>query len=198
MADANTQGTEGTTNTPQGEGTAQTGSADQSGTSTFVPITSQEEFDERIKARIARVKATPPADYEDLKAKAAKWDEAQEASKSELEKAQGKAQKSAKEAADWKAKFEALQAEHERSGQVAAMAAKYGVDADLLAMMSGDVEEAAKLLKAKDDARPKFGSMHDGGEQTPPVESLDEALKKAKNADERIKIRAQYRAQHRQ
>ena len=40
----------------------------------FEPITSQEDFDTRIQARIARERAKIPADYEELKAKATQYD----------------------------------------------------------------------------------------------------------------------------
>ena len=53
----------------------------------FKAITSQEELDKLIGARINTVKSKF-ADYDDLKAKAAKFDEAEEANKSELQKAQ--------------------------------------------------------------------------------------------------------------
>lgn len=52
----------------------------------FDPITSQEEFDKRVSARIARERAKY-ADYSDLKAKASQFDEIQQAAKSETEKA---------------------------------------------------------------------------------------------------------------
>ena len=52
----------------------------------FTPIETQEKFDEAIKERLARERAKF-ADYDELKAKAAKFDEAEEARKSDLEKA---------------------------------------------------------------------------------------------------------------
>lgn len=54
---------------------------------TFVAPTNQEEFDRMVGARLARERAKF-ADYEDLKAKASKFDEVDAASKSELQKAQ--------------------------------------------------------------------------------------------------------------
>ena len=54
----------------------------------FEPITSQEQFDQAIKSRIERAQAKAAekfADYDELKAKAAKFDEA--AQMSDLEKA---------------------------------------------------------------------------------------------------------------
>lgn len=53
----------------------------------FKPITSQDELDRRLGERLGREKAKY-ADYEDLKAKAAKFDEVDAASKTELEKMQ--------------------------------------------------------------------------------------------------------------
>lgn len=53
----------------------------------FKPITSQEELNKLIGERIGKVKSQY-ADYDDLKAKASKYDEVEAASKSELEKAQ--------------------------------------------------------------------------------------------------------------
>jgi hypothetical protein len=54
---------------------------------------SQEDVDRIVKERVARAKATPPADYEDLKASAAKLAEIEEANKTELEKERDKAAK---------------------------------------------------------------------------------------------------------
>ena len=52
----------------------------------FTPIETQEKFDEMVKERLARERAKF-SDYDELKAKAAKFDEAEEARKSDLEKA---------------------------------------------------------------------------------------------------------------
>lgn len=53
------------------------------------PFTAEQQkiVDRIVQERVARVKATPPADYEDLKAKASKLDELEAQSKSELDKA---------------------------------------------------------------------------------------------------------------
>ena len=123
----------------------------------------QEEVNAIVEKRLARAKAEPPADYEELKAKAAKYDEAQEAAKSELTKAT--------EAADrWKAKYEELKAEGDRRAAIDAAAAEHKVDASMLARMSGDVEENAKFLAEKAEAEPKYGDMHDAGEKSVPAE----------------------------
>lgn len=59
-------------------------------TTEFEPITSQEQLDGILKGRLARERekvASKYADYDDLKAKAAKFDEAEAAGMSDLEKA---------------------------------------------------------------------------------------------------------------
>lgn len=196
MADEKTPATEGTT--PSEGGTTQTVAAAQSGGGEgFTPITSQEEFDKRIKARIDRVKNTPPADYDELKSKAAKYDELEDAKKSEIERIQEQATKAQKSAEEWQRKAEALEAQRKHEADVRAAASEYGVDADVLMRMGGDVAENAKFLQAKETARPKFGDMHDGGGSAAGTKTLDELLAAAKNADERIDIRAQWKADHR-
>lgn len=54
---------------------------------------SQAEVDRIVQDRLARAKATPPADYEELQASAAKLAEIEEANKTELEKERDKAAK---------------------------------------------------------------------------------------------------------
>ena len=119
----------------------------------------QEEVNAIVEKRVARVKAEPPADYEELKAKAAKYDEAQEAAKTELQKATESADK-------WKAKYEQLKAESDRKAAIEAAATEYKVDAAMLARMAGDVTENAKFLAEKAEAEPKYGDMHDAGEKS--------------------------------
>ena len=60
--------------------------ADVSEDTTFDPIGTQDEFDKRVSARIARERAKF-ADYADLKTKAAQLDEIQESAKTETQKA---------------------------------------------------------------------------------------------------------------
>lgn len=150
MADATTPNEEGTT--------TQTQSADGSGSgSGFAPITTQEEFDKRIKARIDRVKNTPPADYDELKAKAAKYDELEEANKSELEKAEGRAKKAEEE-------LTALKAEKARAEMVAAVAAKTGTPVEVVSMLTGETaEELEKQVERLAGTIPAFPTRHDDG-----------------------------------
>jgi hypothetical protein len=60
---------------------------DASADAEFKPITNQDELDRRVGERLARERQKF-ADYDDLKAKAAKFDEAQAASKTELQQLQ--------------------------------------------------------------------------------------------------------------
>ena len=185
------------TTTPMTEDTTQTGSADQSGKATEPKTFTQEQVDNIVRERLARAKATPPADYDELKAKAARLDEIEDAQKSELERITEQATKAQKDATEWQSKFEQLQAQRQRELDVRNAATTYGVDADVLMRMGGDVEENAKFLQGKEAARPKFGDMHDGGEQQKPAQSLDDALNGVTDQRERIRIRAEFNARKR-
>ena len=192
MADTTT-----TTEQMDGSTTKQTGTADPSGKATEAKTFTQEQVDSIVKERLARAKATPPADYDELKAKAARLDEIEDAQKSELERITEQATKAQESAKDWQSKYEQLEAQRQRELDVRKAAAEYGIDADVLMRMGGDVDENAKFLQGKEAARPKFGDMHDGGEQMAPAQSLDEALKGAKNSEERIRIREEFNARNR-
>ena len=184
------------TTTPNAEETTQTPTAEGSGSGNGPRTFTQADVDRIVQERLARAKSTPPADYDDLKAKAAKYDELAEANKSDLERANDAASRAKADADEWKAKFEALQAEQERMTSVQAMAAQYRVDAGTLSRMAGDVEDNAKYLAGVEAARPKFGSMSDGGEKQPPAQTLAEALKGVKSTAERIRIREEFNARN--
>lgn len=81
---------EGTQSNAAPEGASTDGNASSGATSTagdgFKPITSQDELNAAIADRIARER-NKFKDYSDLKAKAARLDELEQASKSEMEKA---------------------------------------------------------------------------------------------------------------
>lgn len=138
------------------ENTAQVENATQGATAEPERTFTQSEMDAIIGERLKRDRAKY-ADYDELKAKAAKFDEAEEASKSELQKA-------VEERDKYKAELDKLNAERERAEKVAKVAAEKGVDAALLARMSGDVEENAEFLAS----RPKYEAVHDGGEKKVP------------------------------
>ena len=125
---------------------------------------SQEKFNsvmasrlERQKAQLEKQFAEEHANYGEYKAKAARFDEIEEASKSELQKA-------VEELNKYKAMVEDMKAEKAKAEAVAKAAAEYGVDAEILTLMTGDVEENAKRLKSKLDAQPKHGAAPDNGE----------------------------------
>jgi hypothetical protein len=177
-----------TTATDAGNSTAQQtgGSQAAAGSRTFT----QEEVNSLLAKERRDTQAKYP-DYEDLKAKAAKLDELEEANRSDLEKAQA-------EAAKYKAKAEKYEADAKRAEDVAEMAGKYGVDAALLARMDGDVEDNAKFLKERGDAQQKYPSTYDGGSQGGGSGGVTaEDIKNAKSARERVRLRAQMNAQDR-
>lgn len=179
--------------TPEVEGKdTQTGSADQSGQQqpTEAKTFTQEQVNRMIQERLARHKSEPPADYEDLKAKAARLDELEAANKSDLEKANDAASKAKAKADEWKAKFEALQAEQERQQSVNEMAAKYGVDLGTLSRMGGDVEDNAKYLAGLEAARPKYPAIADDGESGKSTKTRAEILA-VKDTQERQRLIAE-------
>jgi len=148
MAEENTQATEGTEE--------QTAAAAQSGERTFT----QADVDQIVKERLRREREKH-ADYDQLKAKAAKYDEAEEAAKSDLQKATERADKLQKE-------LDGMRAAQQRQTLVAQVAKDMGVDAEILASMSGATEDEVKanaeLLKAKFAALPGYKSdPHDNG-----------------------------------
>ena len=113
----------------------------------------QAEMDAIIGDRLKRERAKY-ADYDELAQKAKAYDEAEEANKSELQKA-------VEERDKLKAELDKLEAERERAELVAKVAAEKGVDAALLSRMEGDVEENAEFLAS----RPKYEAVHDSGEK---------------------------------
>ncbi len=143
----------------------------------------QAEMDAIISDRLKRERAKY-ADYSELQAKAAKFDEAEEANKSELQKA-------VEERDALKARIDKLEADKAHADAVADAAAKYGVDAALLARMSGDVEENAAYLKQTMANAPKFGHVPDGGETKPPT-ITKESIEAIKDPVERVRTMAQH------
>ena len=138
------------------ENTATVDNATQGATAEPERTFTQAEMDAIIGDRLKRERAKY-ADYDELMQKAKAYDEAEEASKSELQKA-------VEERDKLKAELDKLQAEREHAEKVARVAAEKGVDAALLARMSGDVDENAEFLAS----RPKYEAVHDGGEKKVP------------------------------
>ena len=145
----------------------------------------QEEVNAIVEKRVARVKSEPPADYEELKAKAAKYDEAQEAAKSELERATEERDK-------WKARYEEMKADAERREAITEAAEKYGVDVSMLSRMAGDVEDNAKFLAERAENAPKYPNVRDEGERkTSSVSDLEEQIAAEKDPLKRVNLRAE-------
>ena len=113
----------------------------------FKPITSQEELNKLIGERIGKVKSQF-ADYDDLKAKAAKFDEVEQASKSELEKAQERI-----------AELEGRATQAERAALVTKIAAEEGVIPEVL---TGSTEEEMRA------AAKRVIEWANQGKRTPP------------------------------
>lgn len=150
----------GSTTTPNDGGnaaTAQAGAGSQAaaGSRTFT----QDEVNSLL-AKERRETEAKFAGFDDFKAKAARLDEIEEASKSDLEKAQASAEK-------WKARAEKLEADAKRAEEIARAAEEHGVDAAMLARMEGDVGENAAFLKERMAAAQKYPSVVDNGNQGP-------------------------------
>jgi len=128
----------------------------QDGNATEVKTFTQEEMDQIVGERLKRERAKY-ADYEALKAKADKFDEMENASKSELQKA-------VEESASLKAELAAIKAADAVREIRESVAKETGVPASLL---TGDNEDDCKA-QAKailEFATPKgYPSVRDGGE----------------------------------
>lgn len=120
----------------------------------------QSELDAIVRDRLKRER-DKYADYADLQTKAKAYDEAQEAAKSELQKAVERAERA-------EAELTTMRQEQERSALVAKLAAEKGVSAEMLARMAGDVAENAEWLAAHDATKPKYPSVTDKGEISSP------------------------------
>lgn len=132
---------------------AKTTPAAQSGGKTFT----QAELDAIVADRLARERAKYP-DYESLKAKAAKFDAAEEAGKSELQKAN-------ETAAALKTELDGLKKANQLRDLRASVAREKGVPE---ALLNGDTEEACKAQADAIIAFAKGGNafpqVRDGGE----------------------------------
>ena len=152
-----------------------------------------------LMARERRDTQAKFADYDELKAKAARLDAIEEANKSEIEKANDAAAKAAEEAKGWQSKYEELKAEAERREAIDKAAAQYNVDAAMLARMSGDVEDNARFLAEQDASRPKYPNVSDEGEGK--AGSLtgvtEEDIASEKDPVKRVRMRAELIAQSR-
>lgn len=101
----------------------------------------QDQVDRIVQDRLARAKATPPADYEDLKAKAAKFDELEQSQKTEIEKAMERAS-----AAERERDQALLQAQEQtlRTAIIGAAAGKLADPSDAVALIDRSAVEFGK------------------------------------------------------
>lgn len=112
----------------------------------FRPITSQDELDRLMRRRLNQQRAQF-ADYDDAKAKAAKYDELEEANKSELEKAASARAKAEQDASDARRE---LQEERTRSAILSEAAKQGAVDPDAVFRLLDHSE-----LEIDDTGKPK-------------------------------------------
>lgn len=118
----------------------------------------QADVDRIVQERVARAKTTPPDDYEDLKAKAQKFDELEQANSTELDKAKTAREKAEKERDDALASVK----ESKLSAAVIAAAAKKNIV---------DPDAALALLDRS------TLTLDDAGKPTNADEVLDSLLK---------------------
>jgi len=141
----------------------------------------QEQVDAMIGERLSRERAKY-ADYEGLKAKAAQFDAAEEAAKSDLQKAQDRAQQLQTELDGLK------QANAERAMREKA-ARDAGLSPDMVEFLTGTDEDACAAQAKKLAERVKlsgFPNVKDAGEtRTPGVTKAD--ILAIKNEKERLK-----------
>lgn len=118
--------------TAQTTGTEETNEQGTDAAKEFQAITSQEDFDKAIQARIARERAKIPADYEELRTAKAELDKIRESQRTDAEKAQERLDAAEKRASELELK--ATRAE---------VAAAKGVPAALLSGSTQEELEAA-------------------------------------------------------
>lgn len=163
---------EGTPNSENAEGKGQGGK-------TFT----QDEVNRLVGERVARERGKY-ADYEDLKAKAEKYDEAQEAAKSELDKAREAAEKAT-------AELEAMKADAAHRGLVDKVSSETGIPGNLL---HGDSEDelraSAEALSAFVESRKPTPPLDKGGAPAPPGAVTRDSIEKIKDPVARVKARA--------
>lgn len=116
-----------------------------------------------------------------------------ESQMTEAEKLKAEAERAKAEAESARVEAERLKAESAREKAVKEAARATGVDADLLALMSGDeleeIEANAATLKAKLDAMPIYPSVADFGAAPAPAASKDQ-IEKINDPVERVRQRA--------
>lgn len=152
-----------------------------------------DEKDPIEQAEAAQLEPEPQGDGVDWKAEARKW----EGRAKENREAQRAAEEALAAKSDYdsiKAELDAavaerdkLRAEKERADEVASAAKAHGVDAELLARMSGDVAANAEFLASL----PMYKPVHDGGEAKAETVTR-ESIEAIENPVERVRMRAQH------
>ncbi|MEE1273097.1 MAG: DUF4355 domain-containing protein [Olegusella sp.] len=169
-----TQATEGTGQNPSIEGSG--------GGKTFT----QQQVNDIVAERLKRAKETVPADYEELKAKAAKWDEKAEQEKSDLDKLTEKVNQYEKD-------NEQLTKQLNRIKWVNEVSKSTGLSSDAVSLLRGETAEelqasAQALINSGVSA---YGKVPDGGEHNPaPV--TKESILQIKDKRERERAIAQH------
>lgn len=131
----------------------------------------QAELNAIIQKRLAQVEGKY-ADYNDLKDKAAKYDAAEEAAKSDLQKAQDQAQ-------SYKQKYEDLIAQNKVRDIRVRVSSETGVPVDLITATTEEEckkQAAAILAFAGRDAGGRYPDIRDGGESTPVGANTPQAI----------------------
>lgn len=164
---------------------AQTGAATQTGqqqqqqaASEFTAITSQEEFDKRLSARLERERAKY-ADYDDIKSELTKI---QDANRSELDKATEKAAQSAKDVADKDAENARLRAAIKHKLEEADVAALEGVPADKVDALAERLAGGRKTTTARTTAAGLQSGAGNGTQQLTGKERAAAALRQLRQS----------------
>lgn len=139
----------------------------------------QEEVNEMM-GKVRREVTSKYADYADLKAKAGKYDEAQEAAKTELQKATERAQRAEAEA-------QSLRQAKARADLASKVSAATGVPAPLIqgddeAAMTASAQAIAAFAKSKAPGAP----LDKGGAATGPKPLGDEEIRKMGDPSDRV------------
>lgn len=130
--------------------------------SSFTPVTTQDDLNKIVAERVNRERAKY-ADYKDLKAKAAKYDEAEEATKTEVQKAADRATAAERERDEARAEMLRFR-----------IASQHGItDADdidlfLTATDEETLTKQAKRLADRETDRKKRGNVSPREGTTPP------------------------------
>lgn len=144
----------------------------------------QAELDAIVGDRLKRERAKY-ADYDELKTKATAYDEAAEASKTELQKAVERAERAEKTLSE-------MEARNRIASLRAEVAKAKGVDAELLrGETREEMESHADAIRAYAKGVSKFDSVPDFGE-TPAPTVTKESIEAIEDPVERVKTRAQH------